>query len=56
MPIKVDEKIMAKLLDEPGVREFVGTMTQEELAWYKDLLVSQGIYAGYVKEQDKDKT
>jgi hypothetical protein len=42
---------MQALLDEPGVKEHVERMTQGELELYKKLLVSQGIYSQYVKEQ-----
>lgn len=49
--IKVDPEIMQSLLDEPEVRKHVERMTQGELELYKKLLVSQGIYSQYVKEQ-----
>lgn len=49
---EVDARIMAELLAQDGVREHVEAMTPEELEWYKDLLVSQGIYATYVKERE----
>lgn len=44
-------KIMEKLLSEPGVKEHVEKMTPAALDWYKRLLVSQGIYARYVRER-----
>lgn len=44
---------MAELLAQPDVAEQVMTMTPEELAWYRELLVSQGLYARYVKERKK---
>lgn len=44
---------MAELLLQPGVREAVATMTPDELVFYKDLLISQGIYARYVKERNR---
>lgn len=55
---KVNQKILNELLEQPGVKENVEKMTPVELSWYKALLVSQGIYANYVKErrQEKDKT
>lgn len=46
---------MTELLQQEGVREEVANMTPETLAWYKDLLVSEGIYVKYVKER-KDKS
>jgi hypothetical protein len=52
-PPKVDPAIMAELLDHPAVREAVAKMTPDELKFYKELLVSQGIYAKYVKERKK---
>lgn len=51
--IKVDPAIMAELLEQPDVKEHVAQMSPEQLTWYKDLLVSQGIYARYVKERAK---
>lgn len=55
---KVNQKILNELLSQPGVKENVEKMTPVELDWYKALLVSQGIYASYVRErrQEKDKT
>jgi hypothetical protein len=50
-PVKVDPTILAELLTRDGIREQVARMTPEALAWYKELLVSQGIYAAYVKER-----
>ena len=49
--VKVNPEIMQALLDEPGVKEHVERMTQDELELYKKLLVSQGIYSQYAKEQ-----
>lgn len=48
---KVDPKIMAELLAEPGVKEKVEKLTPGELALFKKLLVSQGIYSQYAKER-----
>lgn len=42
---------MDELLAQTGVAEQVATMTSEELAWYRELLVTEGIYARYVKER-----
>jgi hypothetical protein len=51
---KVDEKIMQELLDQPGIREKVAEMSPEMVEWFKELLVSQGIYIRFVSEkQDK---
>ena len=47
----VDPAIMAELLEQPDVRKFVKSMVPEELEWYKELLVSEGIYAQYVKDR-----
>lgn len=44
---------MDELLAQPGVAEFVATMTDEERAWYRDLLVREGIYARYVQEREQ---
>jgi len=52
---KPDPAIMAELLAQKGVREHVQNMTADELAFYKDLLVSQGIYARYLKERKSKK-
>ena len=48
---RVDPQVMQELLERPGIQEFVAKMTPEELAWYKDLLVKQGIYARYGRER-----
>jgi hypothetical protein len=48
---EVDPKIMAELLDKPDIRGKVKKMNPETLKWYKAMLVSQGIYAQYVKER-----
>lgn len=48
---EVNEAIMAELLAQPGVAERVAAMAPDELAWYRRLLVSQGIYARYVRER-----
>ena len=53
MAEKVNEAMMAKLLQEPEVRKSVLKMTANELAFFKKLLVNRGIYARYVKEQEK---
>lgn len=50
---KYDPEIMQELLDKVGVR--VQLMTPKELEFYKELLVSQGIYARYVLERNKQK-
>ena len=46
-----DPKIMQEFLEQPGVKEEVAKMTPETLAWYKDLLVEQGVYAKYIIER-----
>jgi hypothetical protein len=51
---KIDEKIMEELLQQPGIKETVAEMNPETLAFYKELLVSQRIYARYVKERKKN--
>jgi len=48
---KVDPAIMAELLEQPSVKAQVESMTPDERAFFKELLVSQGIYAQYVKER-----
>jgi hypothetical protein len=48
---KPDEAIMNELLSKPGVRKNVMKMTAGELEYFKKLLVSQGVYAQYVKER-----
>jgi hypothetical protein len=52
--VKVDPKLMQALLDSPGVKENVVKMTPEELAWFKELLVKQGIYQRFVLENQKE--
>ena len=48
---KYDEKIMAELLEQPGVKENVAKMSPEMLEWFKELLVKQGVYIRYVSER-----
>lgn len=48
---KVNEKIMNELLSQPKVRSKVIKMTRAELQFFKEALVSQGIYARYCKER-----
>jgi len=50
---KVDEKIMDELLNTPKVKAETQYMTPETLSWYRDLLVSEGIYDRYVKERGR---
>jgi hypothetical protein len=52
MPI-YDEKIMRELLSQPQVKKEVKKMNPATLKWYKELLISQGVYARYVKERGK---
>lgn len=51
--IKVDPKIMAELLAQPGVKENVALMKPETLAFFKETLVSEGIYARFALEKQK---
>lgn len=46
-----DSEIMDELLRQPDVTKSVKDMKPETLQWFKELLVSQGIYAKYVKER-----
>ncbi|MEN6300826.1 MAG: hypothetical protein ABFD51_13110 [Anaerolineaceae bacterium] len=46
-----DPKIMAELLSQPEIKKEVEKMHPEILSWYKDLLVSEGIYAKYCRER-----
>jgi hypothetical protein len=48
---KVDPAILAELLEQPEIKTSVDQMTPEARDWYKELLVSQGIYDRYVKER-----
>lgn len=49
----VDPAIMAELLAQPGVKEAVAGMTPDEREFYQELLISQGIYARYLKERNR---
>lgn len=51
-PVVVDPEIMAELLAQPDVAKEVAGMSPETLKWYKELLVSSGIYTQYVKERE----
>jgi hypothetical protein len=46
-----DSEIMDELLKQPDVAENIKYMTPDTLEWFKELLVSQGIYAKYVEER-----
>jgi hypothetical protein len=48
-----DEKIMDELLSQPEIKNNVKKMTHEMLEWFKELLISQGIYDKYVKERSE---
>jgi len=48
---KVDPAIMAELLAHPSVAREVAGMPADMLAYYKDLLVDEGIYDQYVRER-----
>lgn len=50
---KVDPVILSELLAQDGIREQVAQMAPEEAEWLKELLVSQGMYAQYVKERKR---
>lgn len=50
---KINPEIMDELLNTPEVKPLVQDMTPETLAWYKDMLVSMGIYNRYLKERKK---
>ena len=47
----VDPGIMQELLDSPGVKENVAQMSPQVLAYFKELLVKQGVYARFVQEK-----
>ena len=51
---KVDEKIMDELLNTPKAKAETQHMTPETLSWYRDLLVTEGVYDRYVKERSKN--
>ena len=53
MTFKVDPTIMQELLDSNGVRQNVARMSAETLGYYKDLLVSDGIYQRFVLEKQQ---
>lgn len=49
----VDPVIMAELLEQPEIAKNVYRMSPSVLDWYKQLLVSEGIYQRYVNERGK---
>lgn len=49
-----DPKIMDELLNKPTVKEKVAQMSPDEIEMFKSLLVSQGTYARYVLERNKE--
>jgi hypothetical protein len=50
-----DPEIMNELLKQPGVKKNVKKMKPETLEWFKELLVSQGIYSKYIRERKEHK-
>jgi len=48
---KVDPEIMAELLAQPEVAREIEGMPADVLAYYKDLLVDEGVYDQYVRER-----
>jgi len=48
---KVDPAIMAELLAHPSVAREIAGMPADVLAYYKDLLVDEGVYDQYVRER-----
>ena len=48
---KVDPAIMAELLAQPDVAREIEGMPADVLAYYKDLLVDEGVYDQYVRER-----
>ena len=48
-----DEKIMAELINQPDVKEQTCKMHPDTLAWFKEILVREGVYARYVKERQR---
>jgi hypothetical protein len=50
---KPDEKIMQELMEQPKVKPLVEKMDAATLQWYKENLVSSGIYAMYALERQK---
>lgn len=53
--MNIDPLIMQDLLDSDGVRENYAKMSPEMKKWFKELLVSQGIYARFVLEKQAAK-
>ena len=50
---KVDPAIMAELLAHPSVAKEIAGMPADVLAYYKDLLVDEGVYDQYVREREQ---
>lgn len=48
-----DEKITRELLNQPKVKKQVKNMSPEFLKWFKETLVSQGVYSQYVREREE---
>lgn len=49
---QVDEAVLQELLNTPEVKKDIEGMSPDTLAWYRDLLVAEGIYDQYVKERE----
>jgi len=50
---QVDETILQELLSTPEVKKDIEGLSPEAVAWYRDLLVSEGIYDQYVQAREK---
>ena len=48
---RFDPEIMAELLAQPEVAREIEGMPADVLAYYKDLLVDEGVYDQYVRER-----
>lgn len=46
---------MQEFLNQPGIKEKVAQMGPVALDFFKHLLVSEGIYARYIKEREAKK-
>lgn len=50
---QVDPEIMAELLRQPEIAKEIAGMPPDVVDYYKELLVSQGIYDRYVQERQQ---
>lgn len=50
--VVVDPAIFEEFMNQPEVKESASKLSPSELEWFKELVVSEGLYEQYVKERE----